>query len=321
MLTEVSVPDRAFGRSVLTLLRSRAMQVRAGEVSDPERRVEASPEAYAELFDALMLHSLDGVTLNDRESRVFIEVSESFCRLTGYSRAELLGRTSVELGLVDPGGVHAVSVDRVDAGQDGLYATDLFRKDGAVRHVEFSQQILGEEFVLTILRDITVRRDLESEMRRLADIDPLTGLPNHSRFAQDVDIELRRAARFADVSTLIVIDIDGMTFINDVHGRDAGDLALKDVADALRTATGDAEVIGRLGGDEFAVLLTRHESEAPQRLIGAITSHLRTGAFATRIGEPVTVSFGVTQTVGQAGLEAMLAEASVAMSQSRRSVD
>lgn len=312
------MPDRAFGRSVLTLLRSRALQVRAGEVSDLDRRVDATPEAYAELFDALMTHSLDGVTLNDRESRVFIEVSDSFCRLTGYPRIELLGRTSVELGLVDPGGVHAVSVDRVDAGQDGLYTTELYRKDGSVCHVEFSQQVLGGEFVLTILRDITARRDLEEEMRRLAGTDPLTGLPNHRRFAEDVDAELRRAARFADSSTLIVIDIDGMTFINDVHGRDAGDLALKDVADALRSATGEAEVIGRLGGDEFAVLLTRHDSEAPQRLIGEIISHLRTGAFATEVGEPVTASFGVTQTVGQAGLEAMLAEASVAMSQSRR---
>ena len=121
-----------------------------------------------ELFRLLLRHSLDGIVVNETTSRKILEASESFCALTGYAREELVGRTSIELGLVDEDEVHAEATRSADAGLEGRYETRLRRRDGAYRWVEFSHQLLGTELVLTIARDVTGRRSLEERLRNQA---------------------------------------------------------------------------------------------------------------------------------------------------------
>ena len=84
--------------------------------AENERREPSTGEgvlgADREAIDALLRHSFDAVALTDRESRRTVEVSDAFCSLTGYPREELIGRTSVEIGLVAEDSVRARVIEQ-----------------------------------------------------------------------------------------------------------------------------------------------------------------------------------------------------------------
>jgi diguanylate cyclase (GGDEF)-like protein len=95
-----------------------------------------------------------------------------------------------------------------------------------------------------------------SEMRNLAYRDPLTELWNRHVFEARLLEELCRGRyRAGCCLSIVVVDILGMTAMNEIHGRDAGDRCLRGVACLLREAVRDYDVVARLGGDEFALLL------------------------------------------------------------------
>jgi PAS domain S-box-containing protein len=125
--------------------------------------------ASADVFlEALLEYSSDAISVGDRESRRFVLVSDSFCTLTGYARRELIGRTSVEVGLIADDAVRAEMLSQTDSGIGSLYELRLCCKDGTTCLVESSVQLLAGEFMLTITRNITKRRDAELEFERQA---------------------------------------------------------------------------------------------------------------------------------------------------------
>jgi PAS domain S-box-containing protein len=130
-----------------------------------ELDVDGSPDDRG-LFAVLLQHSFDGVVLTGIESRQILEVSESFCRLVGFERDDLIGRTSEEVGYVKPNPERAEAIADAQSGQEGLYETELVNRDGTSRWVEFSHQLLGSELVISIVRDVTARRELEQRLRR-----------------------------------------------------------------------------------------------------------------------------------------------------------
>ncbi len=95
----------------------------------------------------------------------------------------------------------------------------------------------------------------------LAVTDPLTGLYNRRRFEEALQQEVGRALRYAPVS-LLIIDLDQFKAVNDRYGHQAGDDALKAVAQALHSSCRSTDTCARLGGDEFAVILPHSDSSA-----------------------------------------------------------
>jgi PAS domain S-box-containing protein len=143
---------------VLASWRDRARRYRAGDVGAEPAAPSEPPADYRGLFAALLEHSHDGIVISEAESGWMLECSRSFVILTGYARHELLGRTSVELGLIDPE-IRAAALESTrQTGAGGGFQTRLRCKDGEVRVVEFSPQLLaGQELLLTIVRDVTER--------------------------------------------------------------------------------------------------------------------------------------------------------------------
>ena len=93
------------------------------------------------------------------------------------------------------------------------------------------------------------------DLIRLATEDPLTGLLNARGFRRRLDEELAEAARADEPLSLMLIDLDGLKAINDTHGHETGDRALRCIGDSLRRTIRLMDVSARTGGDEFAVIL------------------------------------------------------------------
>ncbi len=106
-----------------------------------------------------------------------------------------------------------------------------------------------------VMVDITERKELEQQVEHLAFHDSLTGLPNRKRFEEALRAAISRSRRSDQAVALLFMDLDGFKQVNDSLGHDVGDLLLCGVADRLRAATRETDLVARQGGDEFLVLV------------------------------------------------------------------
>lgn len=114
----------------------------------------------------------------------------------------------------------------------------------------------GSVSKLSILRDISDRKDMEKQLQEAALIDVLTGLFNRRGFFTSAGKRFKLALRKEEKLSLLYLDLNNMKAINDNLGHNSGDSALIDAADIIRQTFRESDIIARIGGDEFAVLLT-----------------------------------------------------------------
>jgi PAS domain S-box-containing protein len=114
---------------------------------------------------ALLTYASDAIAVSDRDSGRFLVVSDSYCALTGYARDELIGRTSIELGLVADHAVRSEALGAADHELGAIRELRIRRKDGEIRLFEFSVQLLAGGLMLTISRDVTERRQIEQQLQ------------------------------------------------------------------------------------------------------------------------------------------------------------
>ena len=133
-------------------------------------------------------------------------------------------------------------------------------------------------------------RRLQERMRDLAENDPLTGLSNRAVYTE----ALREAGAGSGEIAVIFLDLDGFKQVNDVHGHQAGDQVLIDVATAMRDCVrpGTDDLPCRLAGDEFVILVSGPGAGAAAERIAA-RLHTALGRLRAAGGAPVTASIGV----------------------------
>jgi diguanylate cyclase (GGDEF)-like protein len=154
----------------------------------------------------------------------------------------------------------------------------------------------------------------ETELLRLADEDPLTGLLNRRALTRELEHRLALGGNGA----LLVLDLDNFKDINDLRGHPAGDRVMCMLSDMLRQRLDNGHALGRLGGDEFAVVMhdTDEESarEVAERLRNAVARFPLTGNGGTT---HTTVSAGVAQFRTGDSWQAILANADLALHASK----
>src|SRR6267154_1522439 len=148
----------------------------------------------------------------------------------------------------------ATTLLRFTVGIDQMPATSLL-----------DYRVLDELAYLTVvgvaIAGLSQLRQTHSQLERLATQDPLTNVLNARAFSHELAQELSRNRRYGRPLALIYLDLDDFKSVNDAHGHATGDAVLRLVADAMRGAVRQADVVGRLGGDEFGVLMPETDGD------------------------------------------------------------
>ncbi|HET7833527.1 MAG TPA: GGDEF domain-containing protein, partial [Gallionella sp.] len=132
----------------------------------------------------------------------------------------------------------------------------------------------NEPAVLGWFYDISDRKAMEEQVKRLAHFDPLTNLPNRTLFYDRLQQALAIAKRDQTRLALMFTDLDKFKPINDTLGHDVGDLLLREVAQRIQGCLRESDTVGRIGGDEFVVVLPTINSEDDAFQVGEMIRHL-----------------------------------------------
>ncbi len=231
---------------------------------------------------------------------------DGWVKLLGYTLEEMPTNRNEFRALINPDDalIASSSLKRhLDAETPSFEAELRMRhKDGHWVWISFRGMVVERNMEGKALRmsgtamDITERKAMEQELKRLATTDPLTGAANRRLFLYKLELEFARVKRFGEATALLMLDIDHFKHINDTYGHATGDAVLQSFAELVRRNLRNIDVFGRLGGEEFAVLLPgtdmRGAHAFAERLRGEIAgSQIHTANAALAIA--ITVSIGV----------------------------
>ncbi|MEA3195604.1 MAG: hypothetical protein QOD26_3937 [Betaproteobacteria bacterium] len=144
-------------------------------------------------------------------------------------------------------------------------------------------------------RDITEIALARERISSLAYSDPLTGLANRTSFGPSLDQAVQRARRRSSKLALVFVDLDGFKQINDVHGHDAGDALLIQLAGRLRANLRASDLVARLGGDEFVVVVEEVQESGPIETVAKKLLAEVVRPYSLALGDvTVTASIGIS---------------------------
>lgn len=163
----------------------------------------------------------------------------------------------------------------------------------ATKHPDASKDELGQ-LSRAFARTGSHLIELQDELRRLATIDPLTGLANRRGFFALAEHMLLVAARTRCAVALLFADTDGLKRVNDELGHAVGDSLLIETADVIRETIRSSDVAGRIGGDEFCVLLVGDPELDADRVVHRLRETEATHNARPGRSFQVSVSIGLT---------------------------
>jgi diguanylate cyclase (GGDEF)-like protein/PAS domain S-box-containing protein len=252
------------------------------------------------LAASVFTHAREGITITDAKGTI-LDVNDSFTRITGYSRYEVVGGNPRVL-------------------KSGLQSKDFYDRmweklrveghwSGEIWNRAKSGNIYAEHLTINAIRDtsgnvvqyvahfsdITALKEHELELEHMTHYDSLTGLPNRVLLADRLRQAMSQARRRSQQIAVAYLDIDGFKAINARYGHAAGDTLLITLGARFKAALREGDTFARLGGDEFvAVILDLDKPEAGEVIIKSL---LAAAAEEVKVDDQsikVTASIGVT---------------------------
>lgn len=147
---------------------------------------------------------------------------------------------------------------------------------------------------MSLRREISLRRNMEQQMRFMATHDDLTKLANRNLLEERLTQALHQHARHHEKLALLFLDLDGFKEVNDRFGHHVGDELLIKVADVLNHCVRKSDTVARFGGDEFVILLTAMLDKDDAAIVAEkILLHLSTPLSLSACSAQVGASIGI----------------------------
>ncbi len=270
-------------------------------------------------FAALIRNTADVISIVAADGTIRY-VTATAERIFGQPAEALIGRLLTDLVALDdrPRLRDYLERDLAQAGASATFEARVPRADDKQRVVEIYGTNMEEEPAiggrLLNLRDMTDRKGVEEQLRRLAFHDPLTLLANRSLFRDRVEHAVAVGRRNGRGVAVMFVDLDNFKKVNDCFGHAMGDRVLHKSAQRLVKATRTGDTVARLGGDEFAVLLENLTNkdqvvEIAGRIVQALQEKLDLQGPDLRVAASVGVAFATPED----GVEELMRNADVAM--------
>jgi diguanylate cyclase (GGDEF)-like protein/PAS domain S-box-containing protein len=271
-------------------------QITGRDISERKQMEEALREGEAR-YRLLTENTSDLIWTMDLGLR-YTYMSPAITRMRGYTAEEIMDLPITET--MTPASVEVarknlaeqLALERMGQGDpSGVVKVELemYCKDGSTIWTEMSMTWLRDSDgkpigLLGVTRDISERKRMEEERERLhaelakrAITDGLTGLYNHAHFYQRLAEEIDRSKRYKRHFAVVMMDVDAFKQYNDSRGHQAGDDALRLLADCIRTGIRGSDLAFRYGGDEFAAILLNADSARAQTVVNRINRHIAAG--------------------------------------------
>jgi diguanylate cyclase (GGDEF)-like protein/PAS domain S-box-containing protein len=276
-----------------------------------DRRLEDRGLQEASRLRAFADAAVEGLVLC--EDGIINDVNHSFEQLIGRDAADLKG---VRFDQLLDGSSHSDSLDNLSSYP---LETELIAPVGELIPVELvAREIPFHTSIRRIyaVRDLRERRAAERRIHHMAYHDSLTGLPNRTRFIDDLEERVAHAKALNTEVAVLCIDLDRFKEVNDVFGHPSGDRLLRVLAERMEDIALSTETLARLGGDEFVVIQSgvaqpEGAEELAERLLATLCTdvtleHNVTIRSAASIGIAIFPQDGATADAVHANADAAL---------------
>ena len=290
--------DRPLTRPQGDVLRAVAASLSA---SATKRRAEEDARLREDLYRSMIelgpaVTYIDGI----EESAPTIYMSPQVTTLLGYTPEEWIADQEMWPRLIHPDDrarALAENTRHNETGEPFRLEYRMFAKDGRVVWVHDEATMVRDErgmprYSHGVIMDISDRKRAEEQGSVSVYHDDLTGLPSRAMFEELLDLSVARARRHDGSVAVLSVDLNEFRLVNDSLGHQAGDALLVAVADRLRDATRETDLVARRGGDQFLLLLADLDRDD-----GAIDSAvMRAQGVAQRIQSSLEAPFPVAGT-------------------------
>ncbi len=252
-----------------------------------------------QLAASVFTNAREGIVICDPQGAI-LDVNDRFTEITGYSRAEVLGRNPRMLKSGRQSDEFYADMWRALT-ENGRWTGEVWNKakDGRIYPESLTINAVYDhasrvQHFVAHFTDISETKEQERQLERMAHFDALTNLPNRALLTDRLQQAMAQTRQRGQTLAVACLDLDGFRAVNENYGQDAGDQVLMEVARCMKQVLGEADTVARIGGDEFvAVLLDLPNMEAAIPIL----EHLLTcGSEAKRFDENavhISASIGV----------------------------
>jgi len=255
-----------------------------------EKALRESEEKLRRMFQDVT----DAITVTNMEG-VVTDVNERMLELHSYeSETEVLGKSAFELIAPRDHDRALANMQRtIKEGSIKGIEYNLVRKDGSEFPGELSASVLRDASgnaigFIAITRDISERKRVEAQLRRLATIDVLTDVYNRRSGLLLFRQQLQLAQRNRQKLCVCYVDTDFLKTINDVYGHAEGDEVLKTISAIMKESLRKIDIICRLGGDEFLLVFPQCAMKQAVYIWNRIDEKIN--SFNTKKTKPYSIS-------------------------------
>ncbi|WP_437179675.1 EAL domain-containing protein [Pseudomonas farsensis] len=279
------------------------------------KQQEEQQRLAATVFEA----ASEGIAILDADFQL-LAVNQTFCDVTGYGRAELIGRNALELSCSRDARRHSQAIDQA-LEQQGRWQGELVeaRKNGELYPQWLQLNSVrdargGVASIVGFYTDLSARRESEERLRYLAHYDDLTGLANRALFRLRLHEGAQRMRFNGRSLALLHVDLDRFKLLNESLGHEVADQLLKKMAQRIANAVPEADTVARLSGDEFAILFDGYTNlsslvRVTTRLLDKLRVPQRLGGHEVVISSSVGISLLAD---GNFDLNALVSQADMA---------